>query len=135
MSESAGVPERQRIEAAVDEEVAAMASDDIDRLLAVLADDAVFLPPNLAPKKGVELAAWLREFLAEWRIEWLAFSHDDVEEAGDLAYERFSYRWRVTPKGSGDPLVAPGKGVHVLRRESDGRWKIAREIWNSSPPT
>jgi len=125
--------ERQRIESVIDAELEATADGEIDRLLALLAEDALFLPPDLPSIGGEELHAWLREFLEQWRIEWLGYRHDESEICGDLAFHRFSYSWRLEPKRGGQLQVSHGKGLHVLRRSTDGDWKIARETWNARP--
>jgi len=117
-----------------DKEAAAVAGADMDAYEQVLAEDAVFLPPNGEPRSGTALRAWLREFLEGFAVEWLRFSHGDVAADGGLAYHTFEYEWRLTPRAGGEPIVSQGKGLHVLRREPSGEWKILREIWNASPP-
>jgi ketosteroid isomerase-like protein len=125
--------ERKRIESVIDAEVEATADGEIDRLLTLLSEDALFLPPDLPSIGGEELHAWLGEFLAEWRIEWLGYRHDETEICGGLAFHRFSYSWRLEPKSGGQLQVSHGKGLHILRRNDDGEWKIARETWNARP--
>ena len=125
--------ERQRVNGVIDAEVAAIADDDIESYLALLTEDALFLPPGLPSIGGEELHAWLHEFLEQWRVEWLAFKHNETEVAGDLAFHRFSYSWRLEPKSGGELRVSHGKGLHILRRSADGDWKIARETWNDRP--
>ena len=125
--------QRQRIESVIDAEVESIADDEIDRLLTLLAEDALFLPPDLPSIGGEELHAWLGEFLAQWRIEWLGYRHNETEIRGDLAFHRFSYSWRLEPKSGGQLQVSHGKGLHILRRGDDGEWKIARETWNARP--
>jgi len=125
--------EKQRVDSAIDAEVAAIADDDIEGYLALLTEDALFLPPGLPSIGGEELRAWLREFLEQWRIEWLAFRHNETEVAGDLAFHRFSYSWRLEPKSGGPLRVSHRKGLLILRRSADGDWKIARKTWNSRP--
>jgi uncharacterized protein (TIGR02246 family) len=125
--------EKQRIRSVTDAEVEAMAEDDIERYLPLLSEDALFLPPGLPSIGGEELRAWLREFLGEWRVEWLAYKHNETEVVGDLAFHRFSYSRRLEPKKGGQLEVSHGKGLHILRRSADGDWKIARETWNDRP--
>ncbi len=125
--------EKQRIGSVTDAEVEAMAEDDIERYLPLLSEDALFLPPGLPSIGGEELRAWLREFLGEWRVEWLAYKHNETEVVGDLAFHRFSYSRRLEPKKGGQLEVSHGKGLHILRRSADGDWKIARETWNDRP--
>ena len=129
---SSGV-DQQRVIALSDKEVTAMSAGDINQFLAILADDAVLMPPNLPAKSGNELRNWMRDFLERFTIEWLGFVHGETEVAGDLAYHAYAYSWRLTPRAGGEPIVAHGKGVHILRRDPDGRWKLTREIWNASP--
>jgi len=125
--------EKQRIESVIDAEVEAMADDDIDSYLPLLSEDALFLPPGLPPIRGEELHAWLREFHNQWRVEWLAYHHNETEAIGDLAFHRFSYSRRLEPKSGGQLQVSHGKGLHILRRSGDGNWTIARETWNDRP--
>lgn len=125
--------ERKLIESAIGEEISAVEDADIDRYLAVLTDDALFLPPGLPSIGGEKLRTWLREFLDQWNVEWLGFHHNEIEIAGDIAFHRYSYSWRLEPKGGGELQVAHGKGLHILRRDPRSGWKIAREIWNDRP--
>lgn len=122
-----------RVIAVLDEEARAISDGDIDGLLAILAEDAVFMPPNLFEKTGEELRSWLRDFLAGFTAVWLKYVHGQTEVVGDLAYHVFFYSWRVTPKAGGAGTLGHGKGIHILRRQPDGSWKLAREIWTPSP--
>ncbi len=133
MSESEGGAERERVVAVTDEEVAAIRAGDIRRYLAILSDDAVFLPPNSPPIKGDDLREWLRDFVQRFVVEWLDFVHGETIVISDLAYHDYAYSWRVTPKAGGEPSVSHGKGLHVVRRQPDGVWKLVRNIWNARP--
>lgn len=117
----------------IDREVAAMAQGDVDAFDGVLAADAVFLPPNTETKGGVDLRTWVGEFLKDFDVEWLRFEHGDVATDGGMGFHTYEYEWRLTPRGGGAPTIGRGKGLHVLRRQADGAWKILREVWNASP--
>jgi ketosteroid isomerase-like protein len=123
----------QQAVAVTDEEAAAIRAGDIARYLAILSDDALFLPPNSKPMGGGELREWLRDFVERFTIEWRSFVHEDAVVVGDLAYHRYSYSWTVTPKSGGEPTLAHGKGMHILRRQADGARKMSRNIWNAAP--
>jgi ketosteroid isomerase-like protein len=133
MTASSPEADRKQVIAVTDEEVAAIAAGDFKRYAAILADDAVYMPPNLPAKAGDELRAWLKDFVVRFAIQWLKFVHEETTVAGDLAYHRYTYSWRVTPKAGGEPVVGHGKGLQILRREQDGQWKMARSIWNAIP--
>jgi len=125
--------DRKAVFATADQEVQACARSDVAAYFAVLAEDAVYLAPNTAPKKGQELRRWLQEFLEGFRIEWVEYTHGDSEIRGRLAYHDYSYAWRVSPRSGPDGPVTRGKGLLVLRKESDGAWKIVRNVWNANP--
>ena len=115
------------------EEAAAIEAGDSKRYLSLLAPDALFMPPDSSPKSGHDLREWLREFVGQKNVEYLKLTDDETVVEGCLAYHRFTYRWKLTPKAGGEARMGCGKGIHILRRQPDGAWKIAREIWNATP--
>ena len=126
--------EIQRVWAVTEEEKAAIEADDISRYLALLAGDAVFMPPGSASKSGDELRAWLAEFLSRVAIHYSEFIHGETLVRDDLAYHAYTCSWTAAPKSGGPPATMWFKGVHILRRQTSGEWKIWRSIWNADPP-
>ncbi len=110
-----------------------IAQADADRYLELLADDAVYLPPNAAAKTGSELRSWLSQFVRDASVEWLEYQDGATTISGDLAVHDYSYVWRVTPRKGGEATIGRGKGVQVLSRQADGAWKLLRNIWNAGP--
>jgi ketosteroid isomerase-like protein len=110
--------------------VRAVAAGDIAAYDALLAGDAVFMPPNGPAREGSELRNWFRDFAAGIAVEWLEFSHVQTEVDGNLGYRAYTYKWRVTPRAGGEATLGQGKGLHVVRRDIDGRWKIVPQIYN-----
>jgi len=133
MKDSDPRKDRQNISALINQEVNAVSAGDVETYHALLTDDAVFMPPNSPAKTGEELRHWLRDFLECFTVEWMEFIHGNIEVTGDLAFHEYTYKWRVTPKEGGKTNVSGGKGIHIVRRQRDGSWKIAREIWNANP--
>jgi ketosteroid isomerase-like protein len=119
--------------APVEREKAAVAAGDPAAYFAILTEDAIFMPPQSLAKSGEELRSWLSAFLRDFQIEWLSFASTELEVVESLAYHTFTYTWLATPRAGGEGKVASGKGLHILRRQTDGSWKIAREIWNAVP--
>ena len=112
-------------------EAQAIKEKDAAGLLALFESDLVVMPPNEPPIVGkAALRSWFLRVTDQFSID-LDFSVEEVRVTGDWAFERFSFRRTTTPTGGGDPTTARGKGIHVFRRQSDGSWKIARDIWNS----
>jgi ketosteroid isomerase-like protein len=119
-----------------DAEWAAAASEgrDIERVLSYWTEDAVVLPPGLPPVIG---KAALRQYVLAtlqipgFRISWTSteviFSPDR-----NLAY-MFSQN-AVTMNGpDGTPATTKGRAVTIWRREPDGEWRCAVDIWNAEP--
>lgn len=125
--------EIQKVIAVSEREAAVMRSGNMNEYLTILSEGAVFMPPNTAAKRGEELRQWLREFVDSNFVEWPRFEHGETMVAGDLALHEYVYTMKVTPKSGGNPVVGYGKGLHVLRREADGAWKVLRNIWNARP--
>jgi ketosteroid isomerase-like protein len=58
----------------------------------------------------------------------------EVVGYGDLAYVRGTFE--VTMSGPGLPgvMTERGKYLSILRKQADGTWKLAIDIWNSDLP-
>lgn len=57
-----------------------------------------------------------------------------TEVDGDLAYDAGNYTVSITPAGGGEAMTVDGRYVVILRRQSDGSWKLVRGIDNSPTP-
>ena len=110
----------------------AFLSRDLDRFVDCHDDEVVCLPPDGSPIYGI--AAW-RSWLSGW------WDHVEIVEAPRYIEEilvdgEWAFEWHTEKMvmGSGDKqTVSYGKGLHVLRKQVNGGWKLARYIWNSSP--
>jgi len=119
-----------------DAEWARVASEgrDIDRILSYWTDDAVVLPPAVptivgktALRQYVESSLQVPGFQITWSSSDVVLSPD-----GNLAY-MFSKN-AVTLNGqNGAPVTMNGRAVTIWRREPDGEWRCAVDIWNSEP--
>lgn len=119
-----------------DAEWAAAASEgrDVERILSYWTDDAVVLPPGLptfvgkaALRQYVESSFQIPGFRIDWTSTEVALSPD-----GNLAY--MFGRNEVTMNGSdGNPTTARGRAVTIWRREADGEWRCAVDVWNAEP--
>jgi uncharacterized protein (TIGR02246 family) len=112
----------------------ALSQGDPDKVMAIYANDVMTMPPNQAPLVGKPAVRAMREgFLSTYVID-ASVSVEEVEVAGDLAFDRGSYRMKLTPKAGGPPIEDEGKYLDILRRQPDGSWKYARVSWSSSRP-
>jgi ketosteroid isomerase-like protein len=97
----------------------------------MLTDDAVYLPPNEPAIVGKEaLRPWIEGYFQAYRTHWEKETLE-VIATGDWAIEYAAERSKDIPVGDGDALEDVGKGIVIYRRQADGSWKVARDIWNS----
>lgn len=127
--------DRQTITQVREQEIALFSAGNIDNVLAVFTDDLVLMPPNEPVLVGKDAArSWLQEMYRQFKIEGTYTSVSDLTVAGDWAFERMAFTLKLTPTGGGAAVEDVGKGFHIYRRQGDGAWKIAQDIWNSDKP-
>jgi uncharacterized protein (TIGR02246 family) len=103
-----------------------------DRVSELYTEDGYLMPPNQPPVRGrAEIRAFLQAFPP---VSAFALSADQVDGRGDLAFVRGSYRMTLTPPGASGPVQDEGKYLEIRRRGTDGRWRIAVDIFNSNKP-
>jgi uncharacterized protein (TIGR02246 family) len=106
---------------------------DPDGFLASVTEDMVIMPPDEPAVSGHDaIRAWLEGFFAAYETD-LEYTDSDVSLFGDVAFEAYAFRWTLTPLDGGEPIRQAGKGVYVFRRQADGSWSVARDIWNYTP--
>jgi ketosteroid isomerase-like protein len=91
-------------------------------LLQLIAEDAVYMPPGIAPLEGRKAIEGLFrahpwEHLSEMAVE--------VDGRGDLAFVRG--RWSVMLNGK----PVDGSYIEVWQKRPGGAWQIIRKVWNT----
>ena len=119
-----------------DAEWAALATEgmDIDRIVSYWSDDAVVFAPGLSPIIG---KAALRDYVENtfripgFRISWKS---SEVHFSPDLKIAYVSGENTVVMNGpDGTPVTTKGRVITIWRRERDGHWRCAVDIWNEGP--
>jgi uncharacterized protein (TIGR02246 family) len=114
--------------------LAAINANDAEAVLALLTDDAVYLPPHEPAVAGkAAIRPWLEGYFKAYRTHWEKEARELVA-AGDWAVEYAAERVTDVPVGGGEALEDVCKGLIVYRRQGDGTWKVARDMWNSDRP-
>ncbi len=110
-------------------------AEDLDQFTDLFTQDAIRFPPEAAPIVGMDAirAGMVRQF--ENVDQAITIRLEESEFTGDLAFVRGTFAvTQTTPDGSSGELV--GSWMNLMRRSPDGRWRIARNMWNSdSPPS
>jgi ketosteroid isomerase-like protein len=115
--------------------VDALKKSDLRIVTSMFAEDIVLMPPNDTSIYGREEAVeWFGEYFAHFRIEGLAYTDRVVTALEGWAIERFNYRVAIQPIVEGERIVDEGRFLTVWKRDSNGEWKIAQQMWNSSRP-
>jgi uncharacterized protein (TIGR02246 family) len=102
---------------------------------ALFLDDAVVNPPNEPAVKGkAAIRTWLEKFppITEFKL-----NNEKVDGREDFAYVLGTYTMTMMPPGAPGPVKDSGKFVTVVRRQRDGRWLCAVDMFSSDlpPPT
>lgn len=115
--------------------LAAAQAHDLEHTVSYWTDDVYLMPPGGPPVMGKDA---LRQYVAGafavpgFSISWVT-DHVWVAKSGDLAYATGTDAIRITSP-EGQPVVEHNKAVAVWRKEPDGSWKCAVDIWNSAEP-
>jgi uncharacterized protein (TIGR02246 family) len=104
----------------------ATAADDVDTVLDLIDDDAVFLVAGRPPFGKESFSAALRDGLEHVSIEAIS-EIEDLQVSGDLAYLRNHLKVVVTPRGGGMPMNRTGYTLTILRKNADGKWVLLRD--------
>jgi ketosteroid isomerase-like protein len=92
------------------------------------------MPPNASANLGFQaILAWSQGFLSVFNVDF-ALEVAELRVFADWAFERGTYRIGLSPKSGDGTLKDVGKYITLYQRQSDGSWKIARDIWNSNLP-
>jgi uncharacterized protein (TIGR02246 family) len=128
------VADKAAVDAVRNAEMAALNSGNVDSIMAVYAEDVDMMAPGVPTTRG---AAAVRDMLiAMMKDVTLSGSYTTsvVEVSGDVAIDRFAGSLTMTPRAGGPAVTEMIKGLHVLRRQPDGSWKIVQDVWNVDAP-
>ena len=116
------------------EHVIAVNSSNTSLNLSGFTEDVVYMPPGGPALVGKEALTDLVETFyasSKGHVDMIA---EETVVSGDLAYQWGNFEGMVYPIGGGDTISMNSKFVYIYRRQADGTWKIARDIYNSNLP-
>ncbi|GAB3780440.1 YybH family protein [Dyella agri] len=114
-------------------DVAATLSQDPDALVALWTKDGVLLGEGDRPVVG---QAALRAAYAQggWKVLKYAPHIQDVAVEGDSAVEWGRFEVDFQTAGQPRTVELHGRFLRAMRRQSDGRWRFTRIMWQKDPP-
>jgi uncharacterized protein (TIGR02246 family) len=110
------------------------ATNDLEGTMTYYSDDASLLPPNapIATGRQAIRAVWATLLGPGVSVSWQP-SKVEVARSGELAYVMGTYQ-DTAKDAQGNTISDHGKLVEVWKKQSDGKWKVAADIYNSDLP-
>ena len=126
--------EKNAIEATLMNYEAALNASDLDGVLALYAEDGVFMPTEAPTAVGREqIRAAYEHVFGAIKLD-IAFSIDEIVLSGNFAFARTLSRGEVTLIAEDVTLPEENRELFVLKKTGD-EWQIARYMFNKmSPP-
>lgn len=125
--QTAAHSDEQAIRQLVHDWMAGTMENDVPRVAALMAEDAVFLVAGQPPMRGRKVfLEGLKGMLSQVNFQ----GSSDIQEiyvSGDLAYCWNQLTVRVTPKSGGPAKQRTGYALSILRKQSDGKWILTRD--------
>ena len=112
--------------------VKAFNAKEVDGVLAVYAENAVFMPPNEPVIRGREALKTFFDDLIKSGATGLRLNVGEVSGHGPLAYQSGTYEMEVK-RATGQGTRDRGKYLFVLRKMGD-TWRYEYSMWNSDLP-
>jgi len=107
----------------------------LDGHMGYYADDAAVLAPNepMAAGKDSVRAMMTKMFaMPGFLVKWQS-NKVEAARAGDIGYSMGTYELSMNdPKGK--PMSDHGKYVTIWKKQADGTWKVAVDMFNSDVP-
>ena len=113
----------------------AIAAKDVDSTVSYYDEQASILIPNASIVTGRDAIrkAWEQMFAVPGFNLAPKTTKVEVARSGDLAFAQGTYEFTANDS-HGKPVNDHGKFVVVWKKQTDGRWKIVTDIWNSDTP-
>src|SRR4051794_19375063 len=105
---------------------------DLLRLLTLRTDDVVFLNPGQAPLGQDGFSSNFSAAHQQVRIR-CSSELEEVVVIGEIAYTWSRDALSVTPRAGGEATQLAGHRITVYRKQTDGRWLLARDAHTLSP--
>ena len=121
--------ERNAIEATLKKYEAALNASDVAGVVALYAEDGVFMPTEAPTAAGKEQIRAAYEHVFGTIKLAIVFSIDEIVQRGDFAFARTLSKGKVTVLAKGVTVPEENRELFVLKKTGDS-WKIARYMFN-----
>ena len=107
---------------------------DYEGFMALIDEEAMFLPPNARTFGGMETIR------SRYRTSFdsldfnVTITTEEIHVCGDLAFSRDNWKGSMNPKDGSEPIVFDNKNLVIFKRQADGTWKTWRGMYSSNTP-
>ena len=102
------------------------AEGELEPILDMMTEDAVFLRCGHRPMSKAEFSAGFREWSGKARIE-SKFDVKDIHASGDVGYAWSYISIVMTMTETGKSSTREGHVLTVFRKSAAGKWQLARD--------
>lgn len=125
-------PEEREIREVHSTWIDAVNAGELDRLIALMADDVVFLNPGQSPLGRDGFSANFAAAHQQVQIRCIS-DLEEVVVVGEVAYTRSRDALSAIPRAGREATQLAGHRITVYRKQTDGRWLLARDAHTLSP--
>jgi uncharacterized protein (TIGR02246 family) len=120
--------DKQAFHQTITDNVRLALAGDWEAFASLYTEDLVLMPPNGPSVTG---RTGIPDMFAAVTITEFSSRLTHVDGCADIAYGLGEHSWQMTIEGISEPVREAGKWVAVWRKQPDGQWLIAVDIWNS----
>jgi uncharacterized protein (TIGR02246 family) len=119
--------DKQMIRDLIDDWARASGVGDLEKILSLMDEDAVFLIAGRPPMRGREaFGAQFQEVIEQVRME-VSTDIQEIDISGDLGYCWNNLSVTMTPLKDGKPMRRSGPTLTIFRKKEDGSWVLSRD--------
>ena len=108
--------------------------NDVEGYMALMDEGAMVLLSNGPTVKGIEEIRSLYSNSFSQNSFDVTTTTEEIHVGGDIAFSRDTWIGSANPKDGGEPIVFDNKTIFIYKKQTDGSWKIWRNIYNSNTP-
>jgi uncharacterized protein (TIGR02246 family) len=105
-------------------------SKRLDDIMTLYSDDAVFLRPSAERTTGRQAIRSLFAKTLAANTAHIVMHPITLERSSNLAYDSGTYEETIVTNGT--TRATRGDYLIILKRESDGEWRIAQQAWTDA---
>ena len=123
--------DRGEIQTVLDRYEQALNASNVDAVLALYADDGVFMPSSAPTAVGIESVRAAYEYVFTTIKLNISFTVEEIVADGSIAFARTGSKGSVTILADGTTVPEENRELFVFQKD-DGVWKIARYMFNKT---